>query len=219
MANMILVNGPIRDEINMNYGTNVMGPHNEANSVIGRSYTIMSKTIGGLHSEKTTWSSLGSTMQYNNVCIAENEEALPEGWEPFHVQKGFKPEDNVITVGVGWSYISSVSMVVRDHPVQMIMGEYMKSLTMGSATVVMDPTVAALLKDSLGFKTKGQLAKWFSENVEKTMYPSGQKVKPFREDSINIIVTGGGVQSTWFVTDFGLGGGMLGGSTRIDDWR
>jgi len=27
MANIIVVNGPIRDEIGMNYGTNVMGPH------------------------------------------------------------------------------------------------------------------------------------------------------------------------------------------------
>jgi hypothetical protein len=219
MANMILVNGPIRDEINMNYGTNVMGPHNEANSVIGRSYTLMSKTIGGLHSGKTTWSTLGSTMQYNNVCVAENEEALPEGWEPFHVQAGFKPEDSVITVGIGWSYISSVVMAVRDHPVHMIMGDYMKALTMGSATVIMDPTVAELLKDSLGFKTKNQLSKWFSENVEKTQYRSGEKTKPFQESRIKIIVTGGGVQTTWFVTDFMMGPGMMGGSTLIDDWR
>lgn len=219
MANMILVNGPIRDEINMNYGTNVMGPHNEANSVIGRSYTLMSKTIGGLHSEKTTWSSLGSTMQYNNVCIAENEEALPEGWEPFHVQMGFKPEDNVISVGIGWSYISSVIMAVQEHPVHMIMGDYMKSLTMGSSTVIMDPTVADLLKDSYGFKTKDQLSKWFSENVEKTLYPSGEKTKPFNQTGIKIIVAGGGIQTTWFVTDFMMGPGMMGGSTLIDDWR
>ena len=221
MANMILVNGPIRDEIGMNYGYNVMGPHNEANSVIGRSYTIMSKTIGGLHSEKTTWSTLGSTMQYNNVCIAENEEALPEGWEPFHVQMGFKPKDNVISVGIGWSYISGVTMAVREHPVHMIMGDYMKALTMGSATIIMDPTVADLLKDTYGFKTKDQLSKWFSENVEKTQYPSGQKVKPFQEPSVNIIVTGGGGQTTWFVTDFMMRRGMvaMGGSTRIDDWR
>jgi hypothetical protein len=34
-----------------------------ADLFIGRSYTLMSKTIGGLHSEKTTWSTLGSTMQ------------------------------------------------------------------------------------------------------------------------------------------------------------
>ena len=220
MANMILVNGPIRNEINMNYGTNVMGPHNEANSVIGRSYTIMSKTIGGLHSEKTTWSTLGSTMQYNNVCIAENEEALPKGWKPFHVQMGFKPTDNVISVGIGWSYISSVAMAVQDHPVYMIMGDYMKSLMMGSSTVIMDPTVADLLKDSYGFKTKDELSKWFAENVEKAQYPSGEKIKPFRDASgIKIIVTGGGIQTTWFVTDFMMGPGMLGGSTLIDDWR
>jgi len=220
MANMILVNGPIRDEIGMNYGTNVMGPHNEANSVIGRAYTLMSKTIGGLHSEETTWSSLGSTMQYNNVCMAENEEALPEGWDPFHVQMGFKPNDNVLTVGIGWSYISSVVMAVRDHPVHMQMGDFMKALTMGSATVVMDPTVADLLKDSLGFETKDQLSKWFSENVEKSQYPSGKMRKAFNQASaIKIVVAGGGVQTTWFVTDFQLGPGMLGGSVLIDDWR
>jgi hypothetical protein len=221
MANMILVNGPISDEIGMNYGTNVMGPHNEANSVIGRSYTIMSKTIGGLHSGKTTFSALGSTMQYNNVCIAENEEALPEGWEPYHVQAGFKPEDNVITVATGWTYISGITMVVREHPVHMIMGDYMKALTFGSATVIMDPTVADLLKESLGFQTKDQLSKWFSENVEKTRYPSGEKFKPFQEASVNIIVTGGGDQTTWFVTDFMMRRGMvtMGGSTLIDDWR
>jgi hypothetical protein len=91
---------------------------------------------------------------------------------------------------------------------------------MGSATVIMDPTVADLLKDSLGFRTKDQLSKWFSENVEKTLYPSGQKAKPFNHASaIKIIVTGGGIQTTWFVTDFQLGPGMLGGSTLIDDWR
>jgi hypothetical protein len=221
MANMILVNGPIRDEIGMNYGHNAMGPHNEANSVIGRSYTLMSKTIGGLHSGKTTWSSLGSTMQYNNVCIAENEQALPKGWEPYHVQMGFKPNDNVISVATGWSYISSVTEAKREYPVHIWMGEYMKALTMGSATVIMDPSVAALLKDSLGFNTKDQLSKWFSENVEKTQYPSGEKVKPFQGSSVNIIVTGGGGQTTWFVTDFMMSRNMvlMGGSTRIDDWR
>ena len=192
MANMILINGPIRDEIGMNYGHNVMGPHALANSVIGRSYTIMSKTIGGLHSKKTTWSTLGSTMQYNNVCIAENEEALPEGWKPFHVQAGFKPSDNVLTVATGWSYISSVMEAQRENPVHMWMGDYMKSLTMARATVIMDPTVAKLLNDIYGFKTKEQLIKWFSENVEKTIYPYGQTAKHFPESSINIIVTGGG---------------------------
>ncbi len=221
MANMILINGPIRDEIGMNYGHNVMGPHALANSVIGRSYTIMSKTIGGLHSKKTTWSTLGSTLQYNNVCIAENEEALPKGWKPFHVQAGFDENDNVLTVATGWSYISCVTEAKREYPVYMWMGDLMKALTFGSATVIMDPTVAELLKDTYGYNTKEELIKWFAQNVEKTVYPSKKMIKPFNEAAINIIVTGGGGQTTWFVTDFMLNRNMvtMGGSTNIDDWR
>ncbi|MEJ2110211.1 MAG: hypothetical protein P8Z37_09925, partial [Acidobacteriota bacterium] len=68
--------------------------------------------------------------------------------------------------------------------------------------------------------TKDQLSKWFADNVEKTQYPSGQTVKPFSSPSaIKIVVTGGGIQTTWCVTDFMMGSGMLGGSTLIDDWR
>ena len=83
----------------------------------------------------------------------------------------------------------------------------------------MDPTVAELLRDNHGFGTKDLLSKWLSENVEKTPYPSGAKVRPFSPAGIKIVVTGGGIQTTWFVTDFMLGPGMLGGSTLIDDWR
>jgi len=116
MANMILVNGPIRNQVEMNYKGNVMGPHNEVNAVLGRSFTLMSKTAGNLHAGKTTFSALGSNLQYNNVCIAENEEALPAGWDPVHVQMGFKPTDSVLAVSTGWTYISSVGEVQRGYP-------------------------------------------------------------------------------------------------------
>ena len=244
MANMILVNGPVRKQIGMNWGTNAMGPHNEANAVIGRTFTLMSKTAGGLHSGVTTWSSLGSTIQYNNLCFAENEESLPEGWNPFHVQMGFKPTDSVVTVGVGWTYISSVGEVQRNYPANLLIRDYMRSLAASGATIVMDPTVAALLHNVQGFKTKEALSQWFSDNVEKTIgsllgngigtgmvngfaaqglepyatwakLPQDVLVKPFNNaKAIQIIVTGGKIQTTWFVTDFRLGRGVL-----VDEWR
>jgi hypothetical protein len=244
MSNMILVNGPIRTQIGMNSGTNAMGPHNEANSVIGRVFTLMSKTVGGLHSGVTTWSSLGSTIQYDNLCIAENEEALPEGWMPFHVQMGFKPTDSVVTVGVGWTYISSVGEVQRNYPANFLMRDYMRSLASSSATIIMDPTVAALLKDVQGFKSKEALSQWFSNNVEKTVgsflgngvaagmssslasqgmepyatwakMPPATMIKPLMNaKGIQIVVVGGKIQTTWFVTDFRLGRGVL-----VDEWR
>jgi len=243
MANMILVNGPIRNEIGMNYGLNVMGPHSEVNAVVGRSYTLMSKTAGNLHSGKTTFSALGSNIQYNNLCIAENEEALPEGWDPIHVQRGFKPTDSVVTVGTGWSYISSVGEVQIKYPAQYLIRDYMRSLTGMGATVIVTPEVASLLKDSQGFNTKDDLSKWLANNVEKTVasywgngvistmsasmalqglepyasqynLPPDTLIKPFQSGrGVNIIVTGAG-QTTWFVTDFGVGRG-----TKVDDFR
>ncbi len=169
MANMIVVNGPIRNQLKMNYGGNAMGPHNEANATVGRAFTILSKTGGNLHAGVTTWSSLGNSLQYNNVCIAENEESLPEGWDPLHVQLGLKRTDSAVTVGTGWSYISSVGEAQRSYPPQMLIRDYMRSLSGLGATIIMDPTVAALLREVQGFKTKTELSAWLSQNVEKTV--------------------------------------------------
>jgi hypothetical protein len=244
MANMIVVNGPVRNQLKMNYGGNAMGPHNEVNAVVGRTFTILSKTAGNLHAGVTTWSSLGSNLQYNNLCLAENEEALPEGWAPLHVQMGFNPTDSVVTVGTGWSYISSVGEVQRSYPAQMLIRDYMRALSgQGGATIVMDPTVAALLKDTQGFKTKPDLSQWLAQNVEKTAasffgngviatfsaslafqglepYSTWMKgppetlIKPFNAKGIQVLVVGGKIQTTWFVTDFRLGRGE-----RIDSWK
>ena len=244
MANMILVNGPIRNELGMNYRGNALGPHNEVNAVIGRVFTLMSKTAGNLHHGKTTFSSLGSNLQYNNICFAENEEGLPEGWDPFHVQMGFKPSDSVVTVGIGWTYISSVGEVQKAYPAHFLIRDYMRSLTaMRGGTVLMDPTVAALLKDNQGFQTKYMLSEWLADNVEKTVasfwgngvvatifgsmaiqglepyasylkMPGDELIKPMTAEGIQIVVVGGGIQTTWFVTDFMLGRGVL-----VDEWR
>jgi hypothetical protein len=244
MANMIVVNGPIRKQLGMNSGTDAMGPFNEANSVIGRAFTLAGKIMGDLRLNEGAYSSLGSSLQYNNVCFAENEEALPGGWEPLSVQMGFKPTDNVVSIGIGWSYISSVGEAQINHPPHMMLRDYMRSLTGMAATIVMDPTVAYLLKDAHGFKTKTELSEWLSENVEiaaetywgngvnatgmTPMALQGQEpfatwlkvppetlIKPFTNaGDIRIVVAGGRIQTTWFLTDFRFGRGIL-----IDEWE
>jgi hypothetical protein len=243
-ANMIIVNGPIRKEIGMNSGTDAMGPFSEANSVIGRCFTLGGKILGNLRIGAGAYSSLGSTIQYNNLCYAENEEALPEGWEPLSVEMGFKPTDNVVSIGGGWSYISSVGEAQIKHPPQMMFRDYMRALTGMAATIVVDPTVAALLKDVHGFKTKAQLGEWLAKNVEVaagtywgngvnttammpmalqglepyatwSKLPPETLIKPFTNPkSIQVVVAGGKIQTTWFVTDFRFGRGIL-----IDEYK
>ena len=245
MANMVVISGPIRKRLNFNPGTNSLGPYNRSNAVVGRAFTLVSKTAGDLRNNVNAWESLGSNFQYNNLCFAENEENLPEGWEPLHVQMGFQPTDSIVSVGVGWTSISSVGGSQSLYPTHFLMRDYMRSLSASgsSATILLDPTVAALLKDTHGFKTKEQLSEWFSQNVETTAgtywgngviqsvnvplalqglepyaswrkLPSDTLIKPFiNPKAVHVVVTGGKIQTTWFVTDFGLRRGV-----KVDDW-
>lgn len=245
MANMIVVNGPIRKQLGMNSGTAVMSPFGEANSIIGRTFTLAGKLLGDMRLNSGAYSSIGSALQYNNVCIAENEEALPAGWEPLSVELGSKRTDNVVSIGVGWSYISSVGEAQINHPPHMLIRDYMRSLAGSAATVIMDPTVAGLLKDAHGFKTKADLGKWLANSVEVTAgtfwgngvnasatmpfafqgmepYATWRKasaetlIKPFSNNpkAIQVVVAGGKIQTTWFLTDFRFNRGIL-----IDDWK
>jgi hypothetical protein len=243
-ANMIIVNGPIRKQLGMNSGTDTMGPFAEANSVIGRCFTLAGKIIGDLRLGAGAYSTLGSTIQYNNLCFAENEELLPQEWEPLSVELGHKRTDSVVSIGGGWSYISSVGEAQIKHPPHMMFRDYMRSLTGMAATIIIDPTVAALLKDVHGFKTKAQLGEWLAKNVEvaaSTFWGNGVNttammpmalqglppystwkdlppdtlIKPFTNaKTIKVVVAGGNIQTTWFVTDFRFGRGIL-----IDEWK
>ena len=96
-----MVNGPIRDKLTMNYGIGAMGPFNQPNACIGRAWTLMSRNLdgGGICGE-TYMGSQGNVINYSNLLIPENEKDSP--WPPFHVQKGFKPEENVISFFFGF---------------------------------------------------------------------------------------------------------------------
>ena len=72
-ASMMVVNGPVRNEIGMNYGLGALSPVNYANSVIGRAWTLMSINLGDMRPGATFTASTGTTINYNNMCCAENE--------------------------------------------------------------------------------------------------------------------------------------------------
>ena len=110
IARMVVVNGPIRNEIGMTYGTGAMGPYNYANSAIGRAYGLLSQNLqGGSVPGQTYHGSLGNNYSYNNCTFAENEENSP--WEPLHVRHGFKRNDSTVTTFFMWGNIWSGTFV------------------------------------------------------------------------------------------------------------
>jgi hypothetical protein len=146
-----------------------LGPFNQANAVIGRSLTIMCKGPGNSHVGGSYVGSLGTNLTYNNLCFAENEERLPEGWDSLSVKMGFKPTDSVANLFIGWSCISSVGEM-GNYPPHFWMRDYMKALSglNSAATLIIDPLGAKHLKEMENFETKEMLHKWLSENVEMT---------------------------------------------------
>jgi len=244
-ASMVLVNGPIRKEIGMNSGIGVLGPNNEANSVIGRSMVLIHKIIQGYQEGVSGFSSLSNPLLYNNLTIAENEEALPEGWKPVHVMNGHKPQASVLTMFMGWNFVNCSGSVVEHYAPQLLMRDFTRVLAAtGSATIIMDPSVAKLLKSTQGFQTKEALSEWLSKNAEVPagtywansivsgmMGPLGkQGLEPYASwqkvssdtlikhlpnaRNIRTVVAGGETASVWFITDF-----MAGQGVSIDAWR
>lgn len=240
---MLLVNGPIRNEIDMNSGIGALSAVNLANSVIGRAWTLMSTCWGYNRPKKTLWSSQGSNLTYNNMCAGENEERSV--WEPFHVQKGFRADESVVSIFRGWILFNSPGTAANRT-----LGEELKMQlgvmppTNSAATIIMDPLVARNLKENQGFSTKEDYSRWLSHNV--TM-PAGrywgadhidmlvasqayQGIEPFASwkklsddaliapyhdpGQINIVVVGGETSPLWKASDY-----RHTISASIDIWR
>jgi hypothetical protein len=92
---VIVVNGPIRQRIGMNAGLNALGHGNRANATIGRALKLTLANVGGAKPGGVERSALGTPAKFG-LCFAENEEVSV--WEPLHVERGFKKEENVVTV-------------------------------------------------------------------------------------------------------------------------
>jgi hypothetical protein len=94
MTPFLLVNGPVRNQLEINYGTGCLGPGWRANATIGRALRLVLINAGGALPGVYSKTSFGSPLRYSYIC-GENEEENP--WTPFHVDRGFKREDSTVT--------------------------------------------------------------------------------------------------------------------------
>lgn len=95
MTPFLLVNGPVRQKLDINFGTGCLGPGWRANATIGRAIRLIMNNVGGALPGVYSKVSFGSPLRYSYIC-GENEEENP--WAPFHVERGFAREDSTVTV-------------------------------------------------------------------------------------------------------------------------
>jgi hypothetical protein len=98
VAPLLILNGPVVDKLNFNFGYNLFGPGWRANAAVGRAISLILRNVGGALPGALDRSTAGQPGKYT-FCIAENE--LENPWPPLHVERGFKVEQSTVTVHAG----------------------------------------------------------------------------------------------------------------------
>jgi hypothetical protein len=210
-AEAVVINGPIRDEIGLNYGIGALGPFSHANATIGRSYTLLSINAGNCGKVGETYMGvIGNPANYANIVIAENEKESP--WKPFSVRHGYKPDESVVSIFEGWGVISAKNSKYAVWSKEMNFARELKNIfndqdQLFGGLAVLGPAVANYVKDE-GYDTVEKLTDWLYKS------PGEEKPHFFSPAQINILVTGSSNNLYW---DYG--GMRYVKSVSVDKWR
>ena len=115
-APLIIVNGPVIGKLGLNYGNGVFGPGWRANATIGRALRLVLMNIGGAVPAQVDFCQHAHPGKYT-YCIAEHEKANP--WEPLHVERGFAPDNSIVTV-VNAEAPHSMTENVQTDPIEIM---------------------------------------------------------------------------------------------------
>jgi hypothetical protein len=92
---LMIINGPVRDRLGINYTHNIFGPGDRANSTIGRALRLIILNVLDIRPHDLDQSTHATPAKYT-FCIAENQDESP--WEPMHVELGFAEEQSTVTI-------------------------------------------------------------------------------------------------------------------------
>jgi hypothetical protein len=92
---LMIINGPVARELDINAGDNLFGPGWRANLTIGRAVRLVMRNVCGSRPGTLDRGTLGHPGKLSYV-IAENEAESP--WTPLHVERGFRAEQSTVTV-------------------------------------------------------------------------------------------------------------------------
>ena len=93
---LIILNGPIIQELDFNYTQGVLREGFRPNTSVGRFWRLALRNMAGFLPHKTDKATFGNSFR---VVLAENEAALAKiGWPPMSVDMGFQAGDNTVTI-------------------------------------------------------------------------------------------------------------------------
>lgn len=163
-APLLIVSGPVVDEIGMNAGANVFGAGNRANSTIGRAIRLIILNVFNMIPGISDQSTQGNPGKHSS-CMAERADRNP--WPALNVELGFPHDVSSVTVyaGAGFCNIENHGGNTPEAILDCIadaMANY-GCLTFGQSVVVMSPEHADIVA-STGW-SKAQVKEYLFEKA------------------------------------------------------
>jgi hypothetical protein len=182
---VVIVNGPIAEQIRLNSGFGLLGPdpQHPAGACIGRALRLLQQNVGGAVPGEGTIATFGA-MRYTNAVFAENDDALPAGWPSHGAERhGFAPGSNSVSL----LYATGVANMLwlgftKETPQKEVqnglyhVADYMRTPNLlenngyeqGTPGIVMLPPVVAQRLVELGW-TKARIREFLWENSKIPM--------------------------------------------------
>jgi hypothetical protein len=144
-APLVLLSGPVVNQIALNTGFSVFGPGHQPNATIGRAVRLILQNLCGGVPGVIDKATFGHPGKYS-YCIGESASANP--WEPIHASRGVPAEESAVTVFAGEAPIYARNdWSTEPGPVLATIADAMKvsHFTGGCFLVVIGPLHAGIL--------------------------------------------------------------------------
>lgn len=103
-AQALIVNGPLRQQLDINSGLGCFGPGWRANASIGRALRLFIRNTLNAVPGALDRGAFSQPARYS-FCFGENEEVSP--WQPLHVERGFDAQQSTVSL---WSMLTPVEI-------------------------------------------------------------------------------------------------------------
>ena len=163
-APVMIVNGPITQQIGMNSGVNALGQGNRANATIGRALQLIIRNVGGGMPGGIDRATLGTPGKYT-FCFSEDESDTE--WPSLAMDRGYNREDSVINLFAGSGVQPFVDQLSR-QPESLVknLGNSLRSVAntrsfgMADAMIVISPEHRRVLRQD----------NWTKADLKKALY-------------------------------------------------
>ena len=186
----LCVHGPIARRLDVNSGTNCLGPGNRANASIGRALQLVIRNIGGARSDVGDMATMGQPGKYS-FCFAErNDGPFPT----LTARRGLGTDASAFTVmgvsgtaevlpgdGEGATPEAILSPIVTAMKAEIVMSGIVRKNERGEQVVLLPLEMASKIVRHDG---------WDLSRVQRYLFEQGDGVAR-TPDAIHPIVTGG----------------------------